>query len=175
MWPGGRRPVVSDMPRPSKYTRETLAPVVARNTSMGAVLDDLGLRRAGGNYRHIGQRIEAYSIDTSHFLGQAHLRGATKETNPTVAALRIKNRTPDADVFEEGSTYPPSKLAKRLLELGWPYACAVCGLGEWRGEAITLHVDHTNGRTSDNRLETLRFLCPDCHPQTRTWGAKKRT
>lgn len=38
---------------------------------------------------------------------------------------------------------------------------------------ITLHLDHINGVHNDNRFENLRFLCPNCHQQTDTWGNKK--
>ncbi len=40
------------------------------------------------------------------------------------------------------------------------------------GEKITLQIDHINGINSDNRLENLRFLCPNCHTQTETYGSK---
>ena len=160
------------MARASKYTPELLAPIVARHVSTGAVLDALGLKRTGGNYRHIGQRIAAYALDTSHFLGQAHNRGKTKETDAGVARAANFNRTPDGEVFREGSTFPSSKLRNRLLDLGWEDACRSCGLSEWVGKPITLHVDHINGDTSDNRLGNLRFLCPNGHQQTATWGRK---
>ena len=37
-----------------------------------------------------------------------------------------------------------------------------------------LHLDRINGIHNDNRSENLRFLCPDCHQQTDTWGNKKQ-
>lgn len=163
------------VPRTSKYTRERLAPVVAASLSMGKVLDALGLKRTGGNYRHIRQRMDALGLDTSHFLGQAHNRGKTMSTDAAIARVARLNRTPDAEVFRRGSTYQTSKLGKRLRQRGVEYACTVCGLRDWRGDPITLHVDHVNGDTSDARLCNLRFLCPNCHQQTRTWGSNRRT
>ena len=60
-------------------------------------------------------------------------------------------------------------LKKGLLE----YICAKCGLGaEWRGESLTLQLDHISGDRRDNRLENLRFLCPNCHTQTDTYASK---
>jgi hypothetical protein len=76
-------------------------------------------------------------------------------------------------VFTKGSrriagTYLRSLiLAENLL----PYECSECGCGpEWRGKELILQLDHRNGDPTDNRLENLRFLCPNCHSQTETWA-----
>ena len=36
----------------------------------------------------------------------------------------------------------------------------------------TVELDHVNGNNRDNRLENLRFLCPNCHSQTDTYKGK---
>ena len=50
--------------------------------------------------------------------------------------------------------------------------CQSCGLVEWRGEPIMMHLDHINGVRDDHRLENLRMLCPNCHSQTETYGGR---
>ena len=51
------------------------------------------------------------------------------------------------------------------------YECVKCGnKGEWMGEKLSLQLDHINGNNKDNRLDNYRWLCPNCHSQTETWG-----
>jgi hypothetical protein len=62
-------------------------------------------------------------------------------------------------------------LRKTILRAGLLlYRCSTCKLDpEWQGKPLTLQLDHINGDCEDDRLDNLRFLCPNYHAQTPTW------
>jgi transposase len=150
----------------AKYTREMLADVVAISISMADVLRRLGLRQNGGAHAHLRRRINQLGIDTSHFLGRAHYRGVTSPRRRHPSEILIV-RAADA------KRAAPSTLRRALTELGRPYRCAECGVGDtWNGRPLTLHIDHIDGRFWDCRPENLRFLCANCHSQTATYSGR---
>jgi 5-methylcytosine-specific restriction endonuclease McrA len=64
-------------------------------------------------------------------------------------------------------------IKARLLEAGLlQNVCQGCGLTEWLGKPLTMHIDHINGKPNDHRIENLRMLCPNCHSQTPTYGGR---
>ena len=95
--------------------------------------------------------------------------------NNTVTPSNIKYSLDE--ILVENSTYTNRyRLKIRLIkENKMNYRCAICGNnGEWNGKPLSLQLDHINGVNNDNRIENLRFLCPNCHSQTETFSGKNK-
>lgn len=128
--------------------------IVKDSDSVTTVLEKLGLSNIGGNRTSVKTRIEKMQLDTSHF------------------SRKRKN----VDIFIENSKTSNSTIKTRIIKDGLiEYKCKKChNKGEWCNAKLTLQLEHKNGCNTDNRLENLEFLCPNCHSQTNTWSGKKR-
>lgn len=152
-------------PGPTRSDEE-LAEAVAASLSLAEVLRRLGIKQAGGSQAHIVRRIRSAGLSTDHFRRQAHNRGK--------AALNRLHPERVLRVLPPGSNrIKAPQLRRALIAMGVPEVCEQCRCGpQWRGEPLRLIIDHRNGDWLDNRLENLRFLCPNCHAQTATWCRK---
>ena len=54
------------------------------------------------------------------------------------------------------------------------YSCSCGNTGIWNNKSLTLQLEHKNGNNTDNRIENLEYLCPNCHSQTNTYGSKNK-
>jgi len=152
-----------------KWDISQLRKAVANAKSYRQVLRALKLKEAGGNYAQVKKYITEYSLNTTHFKGQAWNKGLKIKGIPRVA-LR--------DILQSNSTFQSYKLKKRLFLAGIKTKqCEVCGWAEKTEDGrLPLELNHINGDSSDNRLKNLEILCPNCHslrPHYRGGNRKK--
>ena len=136
-----------------RYTETQVREAVENASSLSAALRLLGLRPAGGNHRSLKKLIAFYDISTDHFNPNWVLRGP-----------RPSRAIPLDEILVEHSHYHRGNLKQRLYDTGLRQRrCELCGQDEiWRGSRMALILDHINGVPTDNRLENLRIVCPNC-------------
>ena len=150
----------------NKKTREEIESAAAKSSSIAGMCRLLKLVPSGGNYRIIHNAIEKYKIDTSHFTGQGW--------NINLKFKPFEGKKIE-EILVENSTYQSYKLKKRLIAEGIKKSvCESCGESEWLKQPIPLELHHINGNNSDNRLENLRLLCPNCHALTDSYRGKNK-
>lgn len=135
---------------------------IKTHKNLNQVCKFLGKRPVNNNYKFLKRIIEKYSIDISHF-------------NKTIEYVTPEKRYKDEEVFCENSPLSTNNIKKRLFTSGLKEKrCECCGNTEWNGKSIPLQVHHINGDNTDNRIENLQILCPNCHAQTDNYcGASK--
>ena len=129
------------------------------------VAQKLGYTNKGGAYRTLRKRIENHNIDCSHMTHIGKKRIAKKVIIVTSKEALVEN-SPYSQ-----STIRAIIARENLIE----YKCSICGLeAMWNNKPLTLTLDHINGNNKDNRLENLRYVCPNCDRQLDTFGAKNK-
>lgn len=141
-----------------QYSKEELEQITQQSSSLKEVVFKLGYSTLSGNCSTVKNRIENYNIDCSHF---------------TTSTSRIKRN--EDNVFIKDSTASQKTLRNWYKKGNYtPYICSICGQKPiWQGKEMTLILDHINGFNHDNRLENLRWVCPNCNQQLDTTGYKQ--
>ena len=149
-----------------KYSIDDVRQAVADNKSVAGVLRQLGLKPIGGNYRTINRLITDLGIDASHFTGQGWNVGLAFKPNKGVSS---------EELFVKNSSYKCSwRLREHYKKTTGINHCERCGLEYWQGQPIPLEIHHVNGNNTDNRLENLMLLCPNCHALTSNYRGRAR-
>ncbi len=108
---------------------------------------------SGGGSGVLRKWVQIWGISVDHF-------------DPYWAARNRMGRTVRQldELLVEHSTYSRTTLKRRLYREGLKHPeCELCGQnGMWRGQRMALILDHINGVPTDNRIENLRIVCPNC-------------
>lgn len=152
-----------------KYTNEELTDAVKNSKSYASVCEILGKAGSGTFQSKVKREIKSLGLDITHFTGKLWSKGSTVLQDDRLSRKGV-------DIFSENSSYAKSYIRSLVLKNKLiPYKCDLCdNNGTWKDKGLSLQMDHINGNNVDNRLTNLRFLCPNCHSQTPTYGSKNQ-
>lgn len=149
-----------------KLSDEQFVELLKKSSTISEVLFKLGYTVKGNSwgYSQVKRRMDDLNLDYSIFKGKSAVTKASKLNN-------VKKE----DILKENCKHQRTVLRRYVIKNNLiPYKCAICGCTEWQGKTLSLELDHINGINNDNRLENLRFLCPNCHSQTSTYGSRNQ-
>lgn len=145
-----------------RYTEQQAREAIAASKSYTEALRRLGRCAAGGSHAVLKKWVAIWDIPVDHFDPWAANR---------LALQRARGKPkPLEELLVAGRHVQRSMLKRRLYASGLKERrCELCGQGEeWRGERMSLILDHVNGVSDDNRLENLRIVCPNCNATLET-------
>lgn len=152
-----------------EMSKQDFQDLIDNSTSKVDVLKKLNLNPYNGNHRTLNQRILDDNIDLTKLKQNAIFW--RKEFNKK---NREKQKIPNDKIFIENSSYARRHLKRKIIEQSIiPYICTECKLESiWNNKNLVLILDHINGINNDNRIENLRFLCPNCNSQQETFSGR---
>lgn len=154
-----------------KYTKEWLEELCSTSYSYAEVLRKAGRKQGGGTQETLKKKIQEFDIDISHFTGQGW-NGHSNTTTKTGSSEKYQLE----EVFCKNSPVT-QKVLRGYVERHniLDYKCVNCGCdGNWQGGKISLEIDHEDGDNTNNIIENLRYLCPNCHALTNTYRGKNK-
>lgn len=140
------------------FTKEELQDAVNKSYCISNLIENLNKTYTGTYVRIIKKYLINYNIDVSHF--DPH-----KKNKERIMRGEVQKKNPIEHYLQYGSKINSNGLKNKLYKEGLKQRlCEKCGQGEeWRGDKISMILDHINGDPKDNRIENLRILCPNCN------------
>lgn len=149
-----------------KLSDEQFVELLKNSSTISEVLFKLGYSVKGNSwgFAKVKQRMSDLNLDGSIFKGKS-----------PITKYGTLHKVDASDILKPNCKHARSVLRRYVIKNNLiPYRCAICGCVEWQGRTLSLELDHINGINNDNRIENLRFLCPNCHSQTTTYGSRNQ-
>lgn len=149
-----------------KLSDEQFVELLKNSSTISEVLFKLGYSVKGNSwgFAKVKQRMSDLNLDGSIFKGKS-----------PITKYGTLHKVNASDILKPNCKHARSVLRRYVIKNNLiPYRCAICGCVEWQGRTLSLELDHINGINNDNRIENLRFLCPNCHSQTTTYGSRNQ-
>lgn len=142
---------------------KSLKKAISKAECKSDVLKQLGIKVLAGNYSTLENVCKKYKINISHLIYKND-RGN-----------KFINKLTNSELFVENSITSRTVIKARIIKYNLiKFECVECkNDGIWNGKKLSLQLDHINSINNDNRLENLRFLCPNCHSQTTSFNRNK--
>ena len=151
------------------YTPAELQNLLDTSNGYCDLLRKVGLNGHGSNPDTLKKIIKEFKLDTTQNAinrSELYKQWALNTHKKTAYDLHdiLNGKHPN---------YKSSSLLKRLVKEGLKeYKCEICGIKEWNNKEISLILHHIDGNHSNNHLENLQILCPNCHSQTDNYAGK---
>lgn len=135
--------------------RSDLIEIIGNNTTFTGIMRDLGLPIRGKLGLILKKKLLDAGFDLSHLTGIPKVKHNKKSLEEHLC---------------KGSTTKSSKLKSILFKHGLKTnKCECCGIETWNNLPIVMQLHHIDGDPTNNTLENLQILCPNCHSQTDTY------
>lgn len=139
-----------------ELSREEFQELLDKSSSYKEVLLYFGLEFDNNNITIIKQIIKKYNLDITKLE-----KNCIKQNN--VDNIFVKNHKLDN-----------TKVKNILLNIELKtYECEICGITEWENKNIVLQLHHIDGDNTNNEIQNLQILCPNCHSQTDNYCKRK--
>lgn len=156
--------------------KEELVKIVQSSSSIAEILRKIGyVSFTASSYRTLKRRLNKENIDYSHIV-----LGLNSNKNRIFPKRRLNKEEIIKKWLCFQNEHSPllsnDHLIKYILRYNLlDHKCYVCfNKGIWENLPLSLQLDHINGKRLDNRIENLRFLCPNCHSQTKTFSGRNK-
>ena len=116
------------------------------------------------NRKKLKQIIKEYNLDTTQFeTNRRNYLNNTQHVKKNINEKLVKNTHQNS-----------SKLKKELFKNNLKEEkCEICGITNWNNKQLIFELHHMDGDPSNNELNNLQILCPNCHSQTDNYCKNK--